>query len=135
MKTIADIQKYILEKTGLKTGVRILTGSMKGYFAIQPLFQNGSYQDIPFDICAELKTLLPSAPGKPTFCSGGYVNIHINTGIIDERIKMKSERRPKPIDETTPMKGWGSKNSQLRLDKATRRNAKKMQKGNTARYW
>ena len=33
------------------------------------------------------------------------------------------------------MKGWCSKNSQMRLDKATSRNAKKIKKGGAARYY
>lgn len=38
-------------------------------------------------------------------------------------------------DKDKPVSGWGSKNSQIRLDKASRRNAKRMRGGNTARYY
>lgn len=55
--------------------------------------------------------------------------------ITDDRIEMKKEAKPKPIDPNKPQKGWGSKNSQIRLDKAIARNAKKMKKGNTATYY
>ena len=48
---------------------------------------------------------------------------------------MKKESKPKQADPNKPLKGWGSKNSQMRLDKAAARNAKKMCKGGTARYY
>lgn len=39
-------------------------------------------------------------------------------------------------DETKPIKGWGSKNSQMRLDKKARVFASKMRSGKTTvRYW
>jgi hypothetical protein len=37
---------------------------------------------------------------------------------------MKKESKPKEIEPNKTMKGWGSKNSQMRLDKASRRAAK-----------
>lgn len=43
MKTAAEIQTFIFEQTGLKTGVRKGTGSQKGYLIIYPIFQGGKY--------------------------------------------------------------------------------------------
>lgn len=134
MKTAKEIQEQIFEKTGLKTSVRKGTGSMSGYVCIRAIFQNGNYPSFPFEFIQALKGQLQdfNYENKPLFCATSEISVY---GISDEKTKYKNERKPKPIDETKTMKGWGSKNSQLRLDKATLRNAKKMQKGNTARYW
>lgn len=135
MKSISEIQNYILEGCGIKTSVSIGKGSLKGYYTIRPTFQNGSYPTLPFDFAMKLKLLLPdNGEPNPTFCTVGEVKIHSSTGIIDDRIAMKKECKPKAIAEMK-VKTWGSKNSQMRLDKRAARNAKKMQKGNTARYW
>ncbi len=48
-------------------------------------------------------------------------------------MEFKKERKPKASETTS--KGWGSKNSQMRLDKASARYAKKLMKGNCARYY
>lgn len=134
MKTTAEIQIYIFDKTGLKTGVRNGKGSMKGYFNIYPIFQNGSYPNIPHNTIAELKEMLPDFEPTPTFCTISEISIHESKGIINERVTYKKENKPKEIGKMN-VKGWGSKNSQMRLDKAAARNAVKMKKGNTARYY
>lgn len=130
MKTTSEIQQYILDKTGLKTGVRKLHGSMKGYFMIYPLFQNNEHPKIPFELGRELKAILKSDPVNPTFCSVDSIDVHESNGFTNDAVKMKSERRQKSPEEMK-VKGWGSKNSQLRLDKATARLAKRMQNGTT----
>ena len=133
--TAAEIQKRILEETGLKTSVKKYSnGSMKGYIRIMPIFQNGTYPSIPFDFVQKLKADLHSFDyaNKPVFCTCSDISVY---QIEDNRIEMKKERKQKPIDIDKPMKGWGSKNSQIRLDKATARNAKKLNKGGVARYY
>lgn len=134
MTTTFQVQLYIHEKTGIKTSVKKLTGSMKGYISIRPMFQDGKYPQFPFEFTQELKPLLKefSSSMHPVFCAINYIDIY---GIENDPIKYQKERKPKPIDETKPVKGWGSKNSQLRLDKATARNAKRLRSGATARYY
>jgi len=79
-----------------------------------PIFQNGSYPSLPFEFVQKLKAEL---------------------AVFDyDRIQMKKESKLKEIYPNKTMKGWGSKNSQMRLDKATSRNAKKMNKGEVAKY-
>lgn len=134
MKTAKEIQNRIFEVTGLKTSVRKGTGSMKGYVCIRAIFQNGSYPSFPHDFIQTLKAELASFDyaNLPLFCSVSEISVY---GISDEKTKYKNECKPKAIDESKPSKGWGSKNSQLRLDKATARNAKRLRAGTTARYW
>jgi hypothetical protein len=120
----SDIQTKILNETGLKTSVKkYSTGSMKGYVRIIPIFQNGSYPSFPFDFVRNLKEELKSFDygSNPVFCSCSEISVY---GIEDDRIQMKKERKPKEIESMKDGKGWGSKNSQMRLDKASRRAAK-----------
>lgn len=128
-----ELQKMIFEKTGLKTSVKKGTGSMKGYVKIWPIFQNNTYPSFPFDFIQILKSELSAFDyeNKPLFCTSSEINIY---GISDSKVEYKKERKPK-IDTEKVSKGWGSKNSQLRLDKATARNAKKLNKGGVARYY
>ena len=131
--TIPEIQEKILAETGLKTSVStIKKGSMRGYTKIMVMFQGGKYPDMPFDFRRELKRQLDAIHFEPypAFCSASEVCIFQAEG---DGIKMKRESKPK-IDDSIP-KGWGSKNSQMRLSKICARNAKRIQKGNTARYW
>lgn len=133
--TAAEIQNRILTETGLKTSVKkYSTGSMKGYIRIMPIFQNGCYPSLPFEFVQKLKSELASFDyaNKPVFCTCSDISVY---QIEDDRIQMKKESKPKQVDPNKIMKGWGSKNSQMRLDKATTRNAKKMSKGGTARYY
>lgn len=134
MNTISNIQDEILLKTGIRTSVKKGSGSMRGYLYITPMFQNGDYPLIPFDLCSELKSLLSifDSNNKPLFCSTSAIIIH---GITDDRKEFKKERKPKPIDPDKITKGWGSKNSQMRLDKAIARNVVKTSKGGNARYY
>jgi len=131
----SEIQQLILSETGLKTSVKQYTkGSMKGYLRIMPIFQNGCYPSIPFDFVQSLKSKLSNFDyaNKPTFCTCSDISVY---QIEDDRLEMKKERKPKQVDPSKPIKGWGSKNSQMRLDKATARNAKKMNKGGVVRYY
>ena len=107
---------------------------MKGYVRIMPIFQNGAYPSLPFDFVQDLKVRLAAFDyaNKPVFCSCSDISVY---EIEDDRVQMKKERKPKSVDPDKPSKGWGSKNSQLRLDKATARNAKKLNKGGVARYY
>jgi len=134
--TASEIQNKILTETGLKTSVKkYSSGSMKGYVRIMPIYQNGSYPSIPFEFVQKLKAELSSFDydNKPVFCTCSDISVY---GLEDDRIQMKKERKPKEIDPNKPQKGWGSKNSQLRLDKATARYAKLLRKDNNrAKYY
>jgi len=132
METISQIQTLIFEKLNLKTSVKKGTGSMKGYFKIMPIFQNGEYPNMEFNFIQELKQTLKQYDyqEKPLFCTTSEINIY---GIEDDRLQYKKEKKPKASEGDG--KGWGSKNSQLRLDKATSRYAKRLKKGGCARYY
>lgn len=133
--TASEIQTKILTETGLKTSVKKYSrGSMIGYVRIMPIFQNGSYPSLPFDFVQKLKSELSEFDyaNKPVFCTCSDISVF---QIEDDRIQMKKESKPKAIDPNKIMKGWGSKNSQIRLDKAISRNAKKLKKGGVARYY
>lgn len=135
MTSAKEIQERIFSATGLKTSVRKGTGSMSGYICIRPIFQNGSYPSFPFEFTQSIKSDLSNFDyaNFPLFSSTSEISVY---GISDEKTKYKNERKPKLVDESKVSKGWGSKNSQLRLDKASMRNAKKMRSGkNVARYY
>ena len=132
--TVSEIQTKILNETGVKTSVKKYSkGSMNGYIRIIPIFQNGSYPNFPFDFVRNLKDILLNydSASNPVLCSVSDICVY---GIEDDRLYMKKENKPKPVDVNKVMKGWGSKNSQIRLDKAISRNAKKMRKGGVATY-
>lgn len=133
----SDIQNKILKETGLKTSVKkYSSGSLKGYIRIMPIFQNGCYPSLPFDFVQKLKTELSNFDynQKPVFCTISDIHIY---DIIDDRIIMKKENKPKPIEELS-VRQWGSKYSQMRLDKTAARYAKKRRGPNgdkMVRYW
>jgi hypothetical protein len=127
---VSEIQNKILKETRLKTSVKVFkTGSMRGYIKITPMFQNGSYPLFPFDFVQKLKSELADFDysNMPLFCSTSQVSVY---QITDDRIKMKTERKPK----ITESKTWGSKNSQMRLDKASARNGKRIRNGGVAKF-
>ncbi len=130
---VSEVQEFILKEDDLKTSVRKGKGSMKGYFIIWAQFQNDKYPDISKETQNQLKEKLIdfNTLERPLFCSNADISIY---NIIDDRKVFKKERKPKSRGEMK-VKQWGSKNSQLRLDKATERNAKRMRKGGTARYY
>lgn len=132
---ISEIQTAIFEQTGLKTSAKRNKGSMKNHYTIWPIYQGGKYPDFPFEWVQEFgKQFKPFGDAFP-YCT--VSSLDIPTGNISEfdPIQYKKEHKAKPIDPDKITKGWGSKNSQLRLDKATARNAKRLKAGTTARYW
>lgn len=131
---ISEIQTIIFERTGLKTTARHNKGSMKGYITIRPMFQGGEYAQLPIEFAREIKSMFKAFGDNPPMCGTQDINIPIQNITEFDPIRYKKENKPKPIEEMK-QRTWGSKNSQLRLDKATARNAVKMSKGNTARYY
>lgn len=51
----SEIQQLIFEKTGIKTSVKKLKGSMKIYTAFSPMLQGGIYPKFDFNYLQELK--------------------------------------------------------------------------------
>lgn len=131
---ISEIQTVIFERTGLKTTARHNKGSMKGYITIRPMFQGGKYAEFPIQFAREIKSMFKTFGDNAPMCGTQDINIPIQNITDFDPIRYKKENKPKPIEEMK-QRTWGSKNSQLRLDKATARNAVKMSKGNTARYY
>ncbi len=133
MKT-SEIQELILAETGIKTSVRKLSGSMKNYLSFRCLFQGGDYPKFTHEWRTIFVKQFNTTPGFGNYHSDYSIEIlNINISEYDP-ILYKKERKPKPIEEQK-VKTWGSKYSQLRLDKATMRNAKKLRAGTTARYY
>ena len=136
MKT-SEIQTKILAETGLKTSAKLYkTGSMNGYVRIMPIFQNGSYPSLPFDFVQKLKIELAAFDysNKPLLCTISDICVF---QIEYDSILMKKESKPKPIEEMS-VSQWGSKNSQMRLDKTAARYAKKRRGPNgdkMVKYW
>lgn len=131
---VSEIQTAIFEQTGLKTSIKKNSGSMKEHYTIWPIFQNGSYPSFPAAWVRDFgKQFKPFGKAFP-YCGTSQLDIPIPNITVYDPINYKKESKPKPLDDGKPMKGWGSKNSQMRLDKASVRNAKKLMKGTTARY-
>jgi len=133
MTTVKDIQERVFAETGLKTSVKKGTGSMKGYLILTPIFQNGCYPNFPFEYVQSLKNALSNFnyEEKPLFCSTSNICVY---QIEDNRTEFKKEKKPKSV-EINKVRTWGSKYSQMRLDKKSASNAKRMKKGGTARYY
>lgn len=130
--TISEIQNEILNKTGLKTSISKCKGSMKGYIKIFPMFQGGIYPTFPHDFIVNMRTVLKQFDyaNKPLFCTISDICIY---QIEDDRIQFKRESKPK---ENKSEPSWGSKNSQMRLDKDSARYAKRLRNNNDcARYY
>jgi len=123
---VSEIQQAIFEQTGLKTSFKRMTGSMKYHVKIWPIFQGGKYPNFPFDWANEFKKKFKADLAHDCFpyASVGELNIPATNITEFDPITYKKERKAKPIDDGKVMKGWGSKNSQMRLDKASRRAAK-----------
>lgn len=120
---VSEIQAAIFEQTGLKTSAKKLTGSMKHHIRIWAIFQGGKYPDFPFNWVQGFQTQFKSF-GHGVFCTVGGLDIPAANFTEFDPIKYPKESKPKPINEDTPGRTWGSKNSQMRLDKASRRAAK-----------
>lgn len=125
---ISEIQQKILTEVGIKTSVKKGSGSMKNYLILSPMFQNGSYPKFPFDWRRDFLKKFPDTDPITIAINGTQIHIH-KTAISGEPVKYQKERKPKTIDPDKPTKGWGSKNSQLRLDKAAARYGGKIRQG------
>lgn len=92
-----------------------------------PIFQKNTYPLFPFDFIQKLKNDLSCFDylNYPVFCSCSEINVY---QIVDDRILMKKESKPKPIEQMK-VRQWGSKNSQMRYDKAIVRNHKRVMRG------
>lgn len=133
---VSDIQTAIFEQTGLKTSVKRMTGSMKHHVKIWPIFQGGEYPKFPFVWANEFKGQFKADIAHDCFPYASIQELNIPaTNFTDfTPIQYKKESKPKPVEQMK-VKGWGSKNSQMRLDKAAARNAIKLRAGTTARYY
>lgn len=137
---VSEIQQTIFEQTGLKTSVKKMTGSMKYYIKIWPIFQNGVYPNFPFEWANEFKKQFKADFAHDCFAYGsiGELNIPAINFTEFDPISYKKERKPQPADPDKIEKGWGSKNSQMRLDKTAARYAKKRRGpggDNMVKYW
>jgi len=123
---VSEIQQAIFEQTGLKTSFKKMTGSMKYHVKIWPIFQGGEYPNFPFEWVREFAKQFKPDLAYDCFPYGSTTELNIPAANFTEfdAIVYKKESKPKPIDNGKPVKGWGSKNSQMRLDKASRRAAK-----------
>lgn len=132
---LSEIQSQILKETGVKTSVRKYSGSMKNHIGIRPMYQNGEYPKFPFEWANDFKKKFSTIPGHENYSSSDYIDIlKINFSDLTP-VKYSKERKPKQNTEKTT-KGWGSKNSQLRLDKASARYSKALRRGeDRARYY
>lgn len=133
---ISEIQKLILDETGIKTSVKKGRGSMKGYTIFSPIFQGGEYPKFPFQWRVGFKDKFPKCDIKTMFVSEYSIDVYHGVE-LDAPLRFKKERKPKPISEQK-VREWGSKNSQLRLDKAAARYAKKRRGtngDNMVKYW
>ncbi len=121
---ISELQEIILKETGLKTSAKKMTGSMKRHVKIWPIFQDGKYPNFPFEWLQEFAKQFKGIPETDTwpYCTVGDLCLPAALFEFDP-ITYKKERKPKPIEQMN-VKEWGSKNSQMRLDKASRRAAK-----------
>ena len=127
-----DIQNLVLEKTGIKVSVKKGAGSERGYFIFTPMFQNGAYPKIPIEFARELVKQYPGEEPHPNFASNSQILFY---DLTEDSTKFKTEHKPKSVEEMS-VRTWGSKNSQLRLDKASARHAKAVAQGkDTVRYW
>lgn len=132
---VSEIQTAIFEQTGLKTSAKRNKGSMKHHYTIWPIYQGGKYPDFPFAWLREFSKQFNSF-GQGVFCTVSSLDIPANNFTDFDPIQYKKEHKPKPVDPDKPMSGWGSKNSQLRVDKATARHAKAVTQGkNTVRFY
>lgn len=134
---ISEIQQAIFDETGIKTSVKKGVGSTKDYTTFSPMFQGGKYPEFPFDWRQKFRSNYPETIPETVFVSGTQIKLH-NTVLTGDAIQYKKERKPKPTDPDKISKGWGSKNSQMRLDKTAARYAKKRRGpngDNMVKYW
>lgn len=135
--TISEIQQTIFNETGIKTSVKKGVGSNKHHLVFSPMFQNGSYPEFPFEWRREFIKRFPDHGRYFSSASGSQLHIFAGDLTQDEPLKFKREKKPKSIQEMK-VKQWGSKNSQMRLDKKASRYAKRRRGPNgdkTVKYW
>lgn len=136
MQTVSEIQEIILNETGIKTSVKKGKGSVKDYITFSPMFQGGKYPEYPFEWRQQLRSKYPETIPETVFVSGTQIKLHISA-ITGEATQYKKERKPIAFEDMK-VKEWGSKNSQMRLDKNAARYAKKLRGPNgdkIARYY
>jgi hypothetical protein len=127
--TTAEIQQLIYNETGIKTSAKKLTGSMKNYIRISPMFQNGKYPTFPFGFTQEMQAQHAGQEPNPNFFSIDGFSIY---GLTTENtVQYKKECKPKEIEELNAPT-W--KGQQWRLDKKCQRFAKRAKQGNCVRY-
>lgn len=140
MCRISDIKAQVEKLTGVAVSVSIgrLGSSMRGYVIIRAKRKGGQNVEWSFENSIELTTMFIGLPETPTTCNKYELCVFVGNEAYNysapktERAKTISPQREK--SEQKKSKGWGSKNSQMRLDKASRRFAKRMKRGNTVRY-
>jgi len=134
---VSEIQEMILSQTGIKTSVKKNVGSMKHHTSFRPMFQGGEYPNYPFEWVREFAKQFKSNAVSGNYCSNTQIDIlNINISEYDP-ILYKKESKPKSIEELN-VQQWGSKNSQMRLDKTAARYAKKrkgLNGNNMVKYW
>lgn len=110
---------------------------MKFHYAFTPLFQGGEYPKYPIEWGREFVKQFKTIPGYGNYFTNGNILDILSLNFTEyDPIKYQKERKPKPIDPDKIQAGWGSKNSQLRLDKAASRYAKRVRRGaNTVRFY
>lgn len=135
--TTSEIQNLILAETGIKTSVKKGRGSNRYHLIFTPMFQGGAYPEFPF---AWRQAFIKQFPDKgKLFSSASGTQLHICVQDItpDGPIEFKREKKPKKIQDMKVCE-WGSKNSQMRLDKTAARYAKRRRGpngDNTVKYW
>lgn len=136
---VDSIQKTILDVTGLKTSVKVgsLTSSMRGYVMFRAAKVAGQFTQWTFEQGNQLRALFAGTEEKPT--TGTFYELCVyfgNEAYNYERAPKTSavKKEAAPASEKVTRSGWGSKNSQMRLDKASRRYAKRLRTTNCARY-
>lgn len=135
METIQEVQKTLYEQTGLKTSVKKLKGSMKNYVMISAMFQNGNYPKFEFEYGRNFIKKFRNFGDDENGFSLTHFTLLIQNFTDLTPMKFKTEKKPKTIEEMK-VREWGSKNSQMRLDKKSAAYAKKGRQGrNQARYY
>lgn len=131
---VAEIQQQIFEQTGYKTSVKMITGSMKYHLRISVMFQGGIYPKFDFNWRNEFIKQFKLVGQWGNFSNDHALDI-LKTNFEDlTPIIYKKESKPKQ----GKAREWGSENSQMRLDKASARYAKKLRGSNgdnMARYY
>lgn len=125
--TIADFQNFILKETSIKTSVKKNKGSMKDYTTFTPIYQKGIYPEYDFTWRQNLIKQYTETDPPQIMVSSSQIQLH-NSLLSGEALHFKREKKPLPIEQMK-VRQWGSKNSQMRYDKAVARNHKRVMRG------